>query len=91
VTQHHDLDFLRPLAAQTQHVQLRQLPQDRYPNDRTMPVNLPPAEGNGPIANDFGLSRRELDVLRVLTRGLSNTQIAAELFISGNTVATHVA
>jgi DNA-binding NarL/FixJ family response regulator len=48
-------------------------------------------DANGPIANDFDLTRRELDVLRVLARGHSNTQIAAELFISGNTVATHVA
>ena len=30
-------------------------------------------------------------MLRVLARGRSNAQIAAELFISGNTVATHVA
>ncbi|WP_131760669.1 response regulator transcription factor, partial [Actinomadura fibrosa] len=40
--------------------------------------------------NAFGLTRRELDVLRVLARGRSNQQIAAELFISVNTVATHV-
>jgi DNA-binding NarL/FixJ family response regulator len=46
---------------------------------------------DGPIANDHGLTRRELDVLRALERELSNAQIAAELFISGNTVATHVA
>ncbi|MBO2443391.1 helix-turn-helix transcriptional regulator [Actinomadura nitritigenes] len=44
------------------------------------------APGNG-----HGLTRRELDVLRVLARGRSNPQIAAELFISANTVATHVA
>jgi ATP/maltotriose-dependent transcriptional regulator MalT len=41
--------------------------------------------------NDYGLTRRELDVLRVLARGRSNPQIAAELFITTNTVATHVA
>ncbi|MFL6072087.1 MAG: helix-turn-helix transcriptional regulator [Mycobacteriales bacterium] len=44
-----------------------------------------------PSRNDFGLTRRELDVLRVLARGRSNAQIAAELFITTNTVATHVA
>nr|WP_042197343.1 AAA family ATPase [Kibdelosporangium sp. MJ126-NF4]CEL22895.1 regulatory protein [Kibdelosporangium sp. MJ126-NF4]CTQ90035.1 regulatory protein [Kibdelosporangium sp. MJ126-NF4] len=41
--------------------------------------------------NDFGLTRREVDVLGVLARGKSNQQIADELFISTNTVATHVA
>ncbi|WP_194837030.1 helix-turn-helix transcriptional regulator [Nocardia sp. XZ_19_369] len=38
----------------------------------------------------FGLTPRELDVLRLVTRGLSNRQIAAELFISGNTAGVHV-
>lgn len=41
--------------------------------------------------NEFGLTPRELDVLRKLAAGSSNPQIAAELFISTNTVATHVA
>jgi DNA-binding CsgD family transcriptional regulator len=39
----------------------------------------------------FGLTRRELDVLRVLARGRSNAQLADELYISRNTAATHVA
>jgi DNA-binding NarL/FixJ family response regulator len=45
---------------------------------------------SGTSGNTFGLTRRELDVLRVLARGPSNQQIAMELFISVNTVATHV-
>jgi DNA-binding CsgD family transcriptional regulator/tetratricopeptide (TPR) repeat protein len=45
---------------------------------------------DGTSGNPFGLTRRELDVLRVLARGRSNQQIAMELFISVNTVATHV-
>ena len=36
------------------------------------------------------LSRRELDVLECLRRELTTPQIAAELFISENTVKTHV-
>ena len=37
-----------------------------------------------------GLSQRELDVLRLVARGLSNREIGAELFISEHTVANHV-
>ncbi|NUS44421.1 MAG: response regulator transcription factor [Mycobacteriaceae bacterium] len=37
-----------------------------------------------------GLTRRELDVLRLVSRGLTNRQIAAELFISGNTAGVHI-
>lgn len=42
---------------------------------------------DGPLAQ---LTRRELDVLRHLVRGESNSQIAEELFVSLGTVKTHV-
>jgi len=42
------------------------------------------------IPPDIALSKREMDVLKCLAKGMTSAQIASELFISENTVKTHV-
>ena len=39
----------------------------------------------------FGISKREHEVLELMARGLSNQEIADQLFVSLNTVKTHSA
>jgi len=46
----------------------------------------PPA----PAGDDGGLSPRELDVVKLAARGLTNAEIATRLFISVGTVKTHL-
>ena len=52
-------------------------------------AGLEPQSETG-VEDATGLTRRERDVLRLLARGLSNRQIASELFISPATVGVHV-
>ena len=56
-------------------------------------VNLPSASMSisNDVAKEYGLSTRELDVLREIADGLSNQEIADKLFVSLNTVKTHIA
>jgi len=52
-----------------------------------------PAEGHVPDEKTllkFGISKREWEVLELMSQGLSNQEIAERLFVSVNTVKTHL-
>ena len=38
---------------------------------------------------DLGVTRRELEILKLIAQGISNREIAEKLFVSENTVQTH--
>lgn len=46
---------------------------------------------NIPSKNDYNLTSRETQILKLITQGYSNNEIAKELFVSINTTKAHVA
>ncbi len=44
---------------------------------------------NEKVLNKLGISGRELEVLQLMAKGMSNQEIAETLFVSRNTVKTH--
>jgi DNA-binding CsgD family transcriptional regulator len=57
-------------------------------------VQVPVPAANIPATftnpSDYNISQREYEVLQLLARGLSNQEIAGSMFVSENTVKTHL-
>ena len=53
------------------------------------PVAGQPFAPNETKREDLGITRRELEILELISQGMSNREIAQKLFVSENTVKTH--
>ena len=58
---------------------------------KEVPVPLAPQPFtlNEERLKDLGITKRELEILELIARGMSNREIAEKLFVSENTVKTH--
>ena len=60
------------------------------PRVRTTLMNASAPRPTPESAAPDGLTQREAEILRLITKGLTNPEIAARLFLSGHTIKTHV-
>jgi DNA-binding CsgD family transcriptional regulator len=70
--------------------QIRDLAQRARVPLQTVPAAAPETRGPAEAPEPYGLTGRELTVLRLLAAGRTNAQIGAELYISPRTAGVHV-
>jgi DNA-binding NarL/FixJ family response regulator len=59
--------------------------------DRASRDRVAQPAGPAPVAAPpDGLTQREAEILTLIARGLTNSEIAAQLFLSNHTVKTHI-
>ncbi len=57
---------------------------------KEVPVSIAvPFALNEQRSRELGITRRELEILELISKGMSNREIAEKLFVSENTVKTH--
>jgi ATP/maltotriose-dependent transcriptional regulator MalT len=57
--------------------------------EREVPVPHPPFARDESRLRELAITPRELEILELISEGLSNREIAEKLFVSENTVKTH--
>ncbi|MDE3249066.1 MAG: DNA-binding response regulator [Bacteroidota bacterium] len=57
--------------------------------EKTIISEAPPFSPNEKSLADAGISKREWEVLALMAKGMSNQEIANQLFVSLNTIKTH--
>jgi DNA-binding CsgD family transcriptional regulator len=59
---------------------------------REVVVQVPAANAAAVVTDpsDYNISQREYEVLQLLARGMSNQEIAGSMFVSENTIKTHL-
>ena len=81
----------RGLAVLDPQVQARLLAAATAPQPREPQAGpRQPAAAGPPAPPPDGLTQREAEILALIARGLTNPEIAAQLFLSNHTVKTHI-
>ena len=63
-------------------------PTPKQPDNLSIKTNY--FQCNDALILQYGISKRELEVLQLMAQGLSNQEIAEQLFVSLNTIKTHI-